>query len=134
LPILGVDWPVQRRERARASLALRRKSRNANHKLTDFMRRLVSCVSPVFTQGDESTRERAAQLCLAAANVRAKGRAQPRDTFVPVPGRQAPPRAPIPHSSARCKTSPRLAVQCPVFPCACFLLVPDGLISARPAN
>lgn len=46
------DWlglgPMLRRERARASEALRRKARKANRKLTDFMRRVVSGVRPVF--------------------------------------------------------------------------------------
>lgn len=48
--------PMLRRERARASEALRRKARQANRKLTDFMRRVVAGARPIFKrrQGGKS--------------------------------------------------------------------------------
>jgi len=51
-----------RRERARASEALRRKAQKANRKLADFMRRVVSGVRPIFKhrQGAKSREQRTA--------------------------------------------------------------------------
>lgn len=54
--------PMLRRERARASEALRRKAQKANRKLADFMRRVVSGVRPIFKhrQGAKSREQRTA--------------------------------------------------------------------------
>lgn len=68
------DWlglgPMLRRERVRASEALRRKARKANRKLTDFMRRVVSGVRPVFKRrtGDKNTEQRVAHWNAAWAS------------------------------------------------------------------
>ncbi|WP_235731729.1 hypothetical protein [Fundidesulfovibrio putealis] len=54
--------PMLRRERARASEALRRKAQKANRKLADFMRRVVSGAKPMFKryQDGKSRAQRAA--------------------------------------------------------------------------
>lgn len=60
------DWlglgPMLRRERARASGALRRKAQKANRKLADFMRRVVAGARPFFKrcQGGKSREQRIA--------------------------------------------------------------------------
>ena len=54
--------PMLRRERARASEALRHKAQKANRKLADFMRRVVAGARPIFKrrQGGKSREQRVA--------------------------------------------------------------------------